>query len=146
MGRAGAFSFERDIVPLLPRVAKPARYTGGEYNSIVRPESECVFALAYPDVYEIGMSNLGLRILYEALSRVSGCAAERVYLPWPDMCDLLGEKGFPLCKKGSVEGHNMLLAGYGNAIVPELAAEFIKALLIELTEKEVIFMSMRTKD
>ena len=88
--------FERDIVPLLPRVAKPARYTGGEYNSILRPDAECVIALAYPDVYEIGMSNLGLRILYEALSQVEGCAVERVYLPWPDMADLLKEKGFPL--------------------------------------------------
>jgi len=88
--------FERDIVPLLPRVAKPARYTGGEYNSLLRPDAECVIALAYPDVYEIGMSNLGLRILYEALSQVEGCAVERVYLPWPDMADLLKEKGFPL--------------------------------------------------
>lgn len=93
---AGAFSFERDIVPLLPRVAKPARYTGDEYNSIANPDAECVFALAYPDVYEVGMSNLGLRILYEALSRVEGCAVERVYLPWPDMADMLREKGLPL--------------------------------------------------
>ena len=57
-GSGGAFSFERDIVPLLPRVAKPARYTGGEYNSIVRPESECVCA-GLPDVYEVGMSTSG---------------------------------------------------------------------------------------
>ncbi len=72
---------------VLPRVAKPARYTGGELNSICKPPDEVSVrvALAFPDVYEVGMSNLGLRILYHVLNREPGIAAERVFAPAPDM-------------------------------------------------------------
>ncbi|KAA0891405.1 TIGR03960 family B12-binding radical SAM protein [Oryzomonas rubra] len=66
-------------------VEKPARYMGGEMGSIRKDEAELRFALAFPDVYEVGMSHLGLRILYHVLNAVDGIAAERVYAPWPDM-------------------------------------------------------------
>ena len=91
-----SFSFERDILPLLPYVTKPARYTGCEYNA-VRPEAaEVLFGLCFPDAYELGMSNLGLRILYESLARCEGVSGERVFCPWPDFGDLLREKKLPL--------------------------------------------------
>jgi radical SAM family uncharacterized protein len=90
------FDFDRDVVPLLPYINKPARYTGGEYNSIIKPNAELVFALAYPDVYEIGMSNLGLRILYQILNDIPEVAAERVYLPWPDLITHMNERHIPL--------------------------------------------------
>lgn len=75
------------IEPLLARVSKPARYTGGEWNSITKDwdKTSVRIALAYPDVYDIGMSNTGLAILYDLLNREPGCVAERVYAPWPDM-------------------------------------------------------------
>ena len=72
---------------MLLRVTKPARYTGNEWNEIKKEHSgvKCLFALAMPDIYEVGMSNLGLKILYEILNRDSDIAAERVYAPWIDM-------------------------------------------------------------
>ena len=66
-------------------VEKPARYMGGEMGSIRKDVAELRIALAFPDVYEVGMSHLGLRILYHVLNAVDGIAAERVYAPWPDM-------------------------------------------------------------
>jgi len=66
-------------------VEKPARYMGGEMGSIRKESAELRIALAFPDVYEVGMSHLGLRILYSILNAVDGIAAERVFAPWPDM-------------------------------------------------------------
>ena len=69
----------------LLQVDKPARYTGGEYNQIVKdPAGKVRFVLAYPDVYEIGMSHIGSRILYEALNAREDTYCERAYTPWPD--------------------------------------------------------------
>ncbi|MDE2127272.1 MAG: TIGR03960 family B12-binding radical SAM protein [Armatimonadetes bacterium] len=72
---------------VLPRVQKPARYTGGELNSITKdPSSVRVrYAVAFPDAYEIGMSNLACSIIYHLLNSREDCSAERVYAPWPDM-------------------------------------------------------------
>lgn len=72
---------------VLQTVLKPSRYTGGEWNAVIknRQNIDCTFALALPDVYEVGMSNLGLAILYEILNRRENIAAERVYAPWTDM-------------------------------------------------------------
>ena len=80
-------SLKGRINEVLPRVAKPARYTGGELNSVRKPPDEVSvrFALAFPDVYEVGMSNLGLRILYHILNSEPGVAAERVFAPAFDM-------------------------------------------------------------
>ncbi len=75
------------IDELLTRVSKPARYTGGEWNSVTkRPDASAVrIALAYPDAYDIGMSNMGIGILYDLLNKVEDVACERVFAPWEDM-------------------------------------------------------------
>ncbi|HTE84214.1 MAG TPA: B12-binding domain-containing radical SAM protein, partial [Dehalococcoidia bacterium] len=87
-----------NIDRLLARVSKPARYTGGEWNSIVKDwdGTSVRIALAYPDVYDIGMSNTGLAILYDLLNREPDVVAERVYTPWPDMERVMRSEGIPL--------------------------------------------------
>lgn len=86
------------ILRLLPHVTKPTRYLGGEVNSCVKdPRAVRVrIALAFPDLYEIGMSHLGLRILYSILNDLDGVAAERVFMPWTDMRDQLRARRLPL--------------------------------------------------
>ncbi len=87
-----------DIEGLLSRVTRPARYVGGELNS-VRKDWDSVsvrLVLAYPDVYEVGMSNLGLQILYDLVNREADLLAERAYSPWVDMEALMRERGVPL--------------------------------------------------
>ena len=83
---------------ILRRVSKPARYTGGEWNSVVKDwgHTPLRVALAYPDVYDIGMSNLGLAILYEVLNQEDGVLCERVYAPWTDMEQAMRQQGIPL--------------------------------------------------
>ena len=83
---------------LLPLVSKPARYTGGELNSVSKDWAEIGvrFALAYPDVYDIGQSNLGLNILYRLLNDEPDVLCERVFTPWPDMEETLRQAGVPL--------------------------------------------------
>lgn len=83
---------------VLQAVNKPARYTGGEVNAVHKDRSKiaCSFALSMPDVYEVGMSNLGLKILYEILNKRDDIAAERVYTPWPDMEAKMRENNIPL--------------------------------------------------
>jgi radical SAM family uncharacterized protein len=83
---------------ILPNVGKPARYTGGEWNSVVKDWETCDvrWALAFPDVYEIGMSNLGLAILYDLLNSQNGVLAERVYAPWVDMDAAMRAAGLTL--------------------------------------------------
>lgn len=79
---------DKDLtIDILSSVQKPARYTGGEFGSIVKTaaETEVTIALAFPDVYEVGMSYLGFKILYHLLNKEQGVAAERVYAPWIDM-------------------------------------------------------------
>lgn len=83
---------------ILPRVQKPSRYTGGEYRQIIKDKSktELRFALCFPDTYEIGMSNLGLKILYGVLNNMSGVWCERVFAPWGDMEEELRSNSVPL--------------------------------------------------
>ena len=78
---------------LLSAVEKPVRYIGGELNSICKPEADFRFALCFPDVYEIGMSHVGSRILYHILNGLDGVACERAFAPWPDMEQRLAEAG-----------------------------------------------------
>ncbi|MCL0041255.1 TIGR03960 family B12-binding radical SAM protein [Dehalococcoidia bacterium] len=87
-----------DLDTILRKVARPARYTGGEWNSIKKDWDavDVRIALSYPDAYEIGMSNLGLAILYDLLNRESGVLAERVYAPWSDMSAEMRSAGIPL--------------------------------------------------
>ena len=72
---------------ILMNVQKPARYTGGEYNQIVKDRDSVRqrIALCFPDTYEIGMSNLGMRILYGVFNECSDIWCERVFAPWRDM-------------------------------------------------------------
>ena len=83
---------------VLHRVNKPARYAGGEWNSIVKDwdQTPIRIALAYPDVYEIGMSNMALPILYDIFNRQPDVLAERVFAPWVDMALAMREAGLPL--------------------------------------------------
>jgi hypothetical protein len=89
---------QRVLDGILPQVAKPARYTGHEWNSVIKDWDgvEVKVALAYPDIYEVGMSNLGLMILYDILNREEGILAERVYAPWIDMEEAMRRAGIPL--------------------------------------------------
>jgi radical SAM family uncharacterized protein len=83
---------------ILPQVTRPARYTGREWNSILKEwdQVEVKVALAYPDIYEVGLPNLGLMILYDILNREDDILAERVYAPWVDMEEAMRQAGIPL--------------------------------------------------
>ena len=86
---------------LLPRVKKPSRYLGNEVNSVGRDKKDprkvrVRIALTFPDLYDIGLGNLGLHILYAILNQHDWCWAERVYAPAVDMERLLREDGLPL--------------------------------------------------
>ena len=85
-----------DLDKLLSGVEKPARYIGGEYNSIMKEDASLRWALCFPDVYEIGMSHLGSRILYHILNDLQEVACERAFAPWPDMGKALREAKLPL--------------------------------------------------
>ena len=83
---------------ILPTVQKPGRYTGGELNQVVKDwdSIETRLALVFPDIYDIGMSNLGLAILYELINHRSDALAERAYIPWIDMEAAMRRAGIPL--------------------------------------------------
>ena len=88
----------KNFSSVLKSVSKPGRYIGGEYNSVIKDKNEvkCRFAFCFPDTYEIGMSNLGVRILYDVLNRESDIWCERVYAPWEDMKEAMGKYNIPL--------------------------------------------------
>ena len=85
---------------ILATVQKPARYVGGEFNSVIKewadPKILTKVALVFPDVYDLGMSNLGLAILYDLLNKRVDILAERIYVPWPDMEAQMRAVGLPL--------------------------------------------------
>ena len=87
-----------DLNHILHRVTKPARYTGGEWNCVVKDwdQTRIRIALAYPDLYEIGMSNIALPILYDLLNNQPDVLAERVFAPWKDMGAIMEEEGISL--------------------------------------------------
>ena len=95
-------SFDELLSPgidsILKRVEKPARYIGGEINEVIKDPSEVRLrmAFAFPDLYEIGMSYLGLQILYDIVNKRNGLYMERVFEPAPDMCSMLRKTGKPL--------------------------------------------------
>ena len=88
----------RALDRVLPFVQKPARYTGGEYNSVVKAWAEVPYRLAliFPDVYDLGMSNLGLAVLYDIVNRQPDMLAERAYTPWVDMLAAMRRDRIPL--------------------------------------------------
>ncbi len=83
---------------ILSKVEKPARYTGGEFNSYIKDKSKVQirYAFCFPDVYEVGMSHLGMKILYYMLNEREDTYCERVFAPWPDMEKLMRENEIPL--------------------------------------------------
>lgn len=81
---------------LLKQVEKPARYIGGEWNMTLKTDANFRFAICFPDVYEIGMSHLGSRILYEVLNDIPGVACERFFCPWSDMEAAMRKENVPL--------------------------------------------------
>ena len=98
---------------LLDRVQKPARYMGGEMNAVLKdPDSVAIrYAFAFPDVYEVGMSHLGSRILYDIINKREDALCERVFTPWVDMADLMRKENVPLFSletRSPVRGFDML--------------------------------------
>ena len=89
---------DKRLERILPRVQKPARYVGGEYNAVMKDKAQVDlrFAFCFPDTYEIGMSNLGYRILYGALNEMPGVWCERAFAPWTDMEAEMRAAGLPL--------------------------------------------------
>jgi len=86
------------IDSLLDHVQKPARYMGGEMNAALKnPDQISIrYAFAFPDVYEVGMSHLGSRILYDIINKREDALCERVFMPWVDMADLMRKENVPL--------------------------------------------------
>lgn len=89
---------DKRLERILPKVQKPARYTGGEYNEVMKNKEEVTLRMAFcfPDTYEIGMSNLGMRILYGVINEVPDIWCERVFAPWGDMAEEMRKNDIPL--------------------------------------------------
>ena len=83
---------------ILMKVQKPTRYTGGELNCVMKNPDEvsCRFGFCFPDVYEIAMSHIGLKILYHTLNERKDTYCERVFAPWPDMEEQMRSRGMRL--------------------------------------------------
>jgi radical SAM family uncharacterized protein/radical SAM-linked protein len=100
---------------VLPFVSKPVRYLGQEFNSIRKDPARVrlKFCLAFPDVYEVGMSHLGIQVLYHILNEKESVACERVFAPWVDMEKVLREKGIPLSSlESSTPLHQFDILGF----------------------------------
>ena len=89
---------DKRLERILPRVQKPARYVGGEYNAVLKDKTQVDtrIAFCFPDTYEIGMSNLGMRILYGVMNEMDGVWCERVFAPWGDMEEEMRKAAMPL--------------------------------------------------
>ena len=89
---------DKRLERILPRVQKPARYVGGEFNAVMKDKSkvDTRVAFCFPDTYEIGMSNLGMRILYGVMNNIEGVWCERCFAPWGDMEQEMRTAGIPL--------------------------------------------------
>ena len=85
-----------DLGPLLLGVEKPGRYIGAEYGLLAKKGAPFQTVIAFPDLYEIGMSNQALRIIYNHINRMEGISCDRVFAPAPDFESLLREKKIPL--------------------------------------------------
>lgn len=89
---------DKRLERILPRVQKPARYVGGEFNAIMKDKSkvDTRVAFCFPDTYEIGLSNLGMRILYGVMNNIEGVWCERCFAPWGDMEQEMRNANIPL--------------------------------------------------
>lgn len=109
---------DKRLERILPKVQKPARYTGGEYNQIIKNKDEVELRLAFcfPDTYEIGMSNLGMGILYSTMNELPYVWCERVYAPWGDMYEQMKQNGVALYALESgdpISAHDVLAFSIG---------------------------------
>ena len=86
------------IARMLDQVQKPTRYTGGEMNTQLKPwdSAKLHFAFCFPDTYEVGMSHLGMKILYAAMNQQPDMLCERAFMPWVDMMELMKQENVPL--------------------------------------------------
>jgi len=89
---------KKKVQKILTKIQKPGRYVGGELNEIIKDKNEITvrFAFCFPDVYEIGMSHLGMKILYSLLNEIPHVWCERVFAPWPDMAAEMTQHSIPL--------------------------------------------------
>ena len=89
---------DKKLLQILPQVSSPARYTNGELNAIHKDwdTTTLKMCLAFPDIYDIGMANLGFKILYHIINQQQACLGERAYLPWIDMQEQMIKAGLPL--------------------------------------------------
>ncbi|MBQ4105308.1 MAG: TIGR03960 family B12-binding radical SAM protein [Clostridia bacterium] len=90
--------YSKEVEKILLKVQKPGRYTGGEINSVIKDKDkvDLRFAFCFPDTYEIGMSHLGMKILYSQFNSYEHIWCERVFAPWTDMEELMRERNIPL--------------------------------------------------
>ena len=92
------YMYSKEVEKILLKVQKPGRYTGGELNCVIKDKSkvDIRFAFCFPDTYEIGMSHLGMKILYSQFNSYDHIWCERVFAPWVDMEDLMRKNNIPL--------------------------------------------------
>src|SRR5208337_3322928 len=107
---------------LLLGAEKPSRYIGAEVNAIRKDKAEVHFLLAFPDTYEVGMSHLGLQILYSILNEIPYVAAERCFAPWPDREKQLRDGKIPLTSLESQIPAVDFDIGEGEEVVGEITA------------------------
>ena len=102
-----------DLNRILKSVSKPGRYTGGELGQIVKEKKDvrCRWAFCFPDSYEIGMSNLGMRLLYGALNAEPKVWCERCFAPWTDMEEQMRKNGIPLYALESGDSNAVVRVG-----------------------------------
>ena len=119
------------LARILPTVRKPGRYVGGEYNASVKDWDTIGthVCLTFPDIYDLGMSNLGQAILYDILNGVTDVLAERAYMPWVDMLATMREEGIPLY---SLEGKRAL--GDFDIVGFSLASEQLYTNVLEMLD------------
>ncbi|MGB0638175.1 MAG: TIGR03960 family B12-binding radical SAM protein [Myxococcota bacterium] len=127
---------ERELLPL---VEKPSRYLGTEINSVRKPDARVRLVLAFPDLYDLGLGNLGLHILYAVLNQIDGVSAERAYAPGVDMEALLRERNLPLFALESKDSIDQF-DGIGFTLQSELTFTNILNMI------ELSGMPLRTKD
>src|SRR5919198_1000423 len=142
---------EAKLDRILLKVQKPGRYVGGELNSVIKDwdQVSAKVALVFPDIYDIGVSNVGLKILYDQVNQRDDALAERAYAPWLDMEALMRERGIPLYSLESKrplacfdligipirsedrdETHPIIIAGGHSTMNPEPMHAFIDAFVI----------------
>ncbi len=137
---------DKRLERILPKVQKPARYTGGEFNQIIKDKNqvELRMAFCFPDTYEIGMSNLGMGILYHTMNALPYVWVERVYAPWGDMYELMKQNGVPLYALESgdpISEHDILAfsIGYEMAYTTVLDMIDMAGVPIHSSERKSLF-------